>query len=91
MLLCAQRPKDRSVARESAEHQVFALDGESLGDHPFAVHELARATYAVGGNELTGLEIEATEITVTGGVTAENHFVVSGVEAGDLQLEVILI
>ena len=70
----------------------IALDERKLlGDGSFAEDEVAGAVDAVGGDEFATTQVEATEVAVPGGVTVEDDFVVAGVEAGDLQLEIVLI
>ena len=70
----------------------IALDERKLlGDGSFAEDEVAGAVDAVGGDEFATTQVEATEVAVPGGVTVEDDFVVAGVEASDLQLEIVLI
>ena len=57
-----------------------------LGDGSLAEHEIAGAVDAVCSKEFAITEVEAAEVAVPGGVTAEDDFVVTGVETGDLQL-----
>jgi hypothetical protein len=90
-LLVVSNTHDRSTAGKSAEHQLGPIDGKLLGDGSLAEHEIAGAVDAVCSKELATTEVEAAEVAVPGGVTAEDDFVVTGVETGDLQLEIVLI
>lgn len=62
-----------------------------LCDDLFAEHEITGTIDAVCSKEFAITEVEAAEVAVSGGVTAEDDFVVTGVETGDLQLEIVLI
>ena len=62
-----------------------------LCDDLFAEHEITGTIDAVCSKEFAITEVEAAEVAVPGGVTAEDDFVVTGVDTGDLQLEIVLI
>ncbi len=84
----ARRPV---ISGGAGKRQFSSVDGELLRDYPLAEHEVTGAVDAVGANKLSLTEVEAGEVAVSGRVSAEDDFVVTGVQTGDLELEIILI